>query len=140
MLFEKPPIKYLFEEEDLQEKFVKGQGSGGQKINKASNRVVLVHIPTGLKVECQDARDLSTNRKWARGMLNDKLDLFYNGTESKLGKKQEQIRKRKKNSARRSKKKYVTKEDNVDKNIDQEADQEDLDEILQLVAERIEVI
>ena len=87
-------------EEDLEESFVKGSGHGGQKINKTSSRVLLVHVPTGLKVSCQDARDLSTNRKIARKMLVEKLDVFYNGKASKLAQEQDKIRKRKKNAQR----------------------------------------
>ena len=56
-------------ESDLEERFVRGSGPGGQKINKTSNRVVLVHVPTGLRVECQDQRSLSANRKIARNKL-----------------------------------------------------------------------
>ena len=39
-------------EEDLEETFVRGTGAGGQKINKTSSTVVLVHVPTGLEVRC----------------------------------------------------------------------------------------
>lgn len=95
-----PLMKIVLKEEDLEESFVKGSGNGGQKINKTSNRVVLVHIPTGVKVSCQDARDLSTNRKIARKLLVEKLDVFFNGKDSKLGQEQDKIRKRKKNAQR----------------------------------------
>ena len=87
-------------EKDLDEKFVRGSGNGGQKINTTSNRVQLTHIPTGISVSCQDARDLSTNRKIARKSLIDKLDLHFNGAESKLGIAHEKIRKKKKNAKR----------------------------------------
>jgi hypothetical protein len=93
-------VEVVLNEDDIDESFVKGSGNGGQKINKTSNRVVLVHKPTGLKVSCQDARDLSTNRKWARGMLKEKLDFYYNGTLSKTGIQQEKTKRRKKDSAR----------------------------------------
>ena len=91
---------------ELDEKFVRGSGNGGQKINTTANRVQLTHIPTGVSVSCQDARDLSTNRKIARKMLIDKLDYFYNGESSKLAIEHEKIRKKKRNANRRSKKKY----------------------------------
>lgn len=91
-------------ERNLDEKFVKGTGNGGQKINKTSNRVVLTHIPTGIRVSCQDARDLSTNRKWARDMLRDKLEEFYLGEKSKIGKQIVKEKKRKINAERKSKK------------------------------------
>lgn len=34
-------------EQDLEEKQVKGSGPGGQKVNKTSSCIVLKHIPTG---------------------------------------------------------------------------------------------
>ena len=94
----KRPIEIL--EDDLVEAFVRGSGPGGQKINKSKNNVYLMHKPTGISVQCQDARDLFTNRKIARKLLKDKIDLDVNGNESKLGKKFERIRKQKKNAAR----------------------------------------
>lgn len=48
-------IRYLrlvtLSEDDLEEKFVKGFGKGGQKVNKSSNCVELRHIPTGITVK-----------------------------------------------------------------------------------------
>ena len=70
-------------EEDLDESFIRGSGPGGQKINKTSNRVVLIHKPTQLKVECQDTRSLQQNRKIARKKLRLKLDEFINGSSSR---------------------------------------------------------
>ena len=92
--------KIILLEKDLDEKFVRGSGNGGQKINTTANRVQLTHIPTGISVSCQDARDLSTNRKIARKTLIDKLDLHFNGSDSKLGIAHEKIRKKKKNAKR----------------------------------------
>lgn len=87
-------------ESELEESFVRGSGPGGQKINKSKNNVFLVHVPTGISVQCQETRDLSSNRKIARKLLRDKLDLALNGENSKLGKRFERIRKKKRNSAR----------------------------------------
>lgn len=61
-------------EEDLQETFIRGAGAGGQKINKTSSTVVLVHAPTGLEVRCQRERSQSQNRIIARRELCDKLE------------------------------------------------------------------
>lgn len=38
-------------ESDLEERFVKGFGKGGQKVNKTSNCVELKHLPTGITVK-----------------------------------------------------------------------------------------
>ena len=45
--------------EDIVEYFVRGSGSGGQKINKTSSCVLLRHQPTGIEVRCQKHREQS---------------------------------------------------------------------------------
>ncbi|MCX6867526.1 MAG: peptide chain release factor-like protein, partial [Verrucomicrobia bacterium] len=40
-------------EGDLLEKFVRGSGAGGQKINKTSSCVFLKHLPSGVCIKCQ---------------------------------------------------------------------------------------
>jgi protein subunit release factor B len=66
-------------ENDLEESFVRGTGAGGQKINKTSSTVVLVHVPTGLEVRCQRERSQSLNRIIARQELCDKLEQKLQG-------------------------------------------------------------
>jgi protein subunit release factor B len=61
-------------EEDLREQFIRGAGAGGQKINKTSSTVVLVHVPTGVEVRCQRERSQSQNRMIARREMCDKLE------------------------------------------------------------------
>ena len=61
-------------EQDLEENFIRGSGAGGQKINKTSSTVVLVHRPTGLEVRCQRERSQSQNRLIARHELCEKLE------------------------------------------------------------------
>lgn len=65
----KQRIKIVLDESELEERFVRATGNGGQKVNKSSSKVVLVHRPTGLITSCQDARDLSTNRRIARKLM-----------------------------------------------------------------------
>ncbi len=77
-------IKFTINEADLREAFIKGFGPGGQKTNKANNCVVLKHLPTGLVVRCHDSRDQLINRKIARKLLYDKLDVEVNGENSKI--------------------------------------------------------
>ncbi len=77
----------------------------------------MVHLPTGLSVSCQETRELTANRKIARKMLRNKVDLHFFGEESTLGQRFERERKKKRNSDRRSKKKYgdaPKKSDTVD--------------------------
>ena len=99
-----PPIQ--IREEDLEEKFVKGGGSGGQKVNKTSSKVQLRHIPSGIFVQTQDQRDLPSNRKIARRLLKEKLDMAQNGDDSKIGRRVARIRRRKSKAAQRAKAKY----------------------------------
>jgi protein subunit release factor B len=93
-------ISTVIDGKDLIENFVRGSGPGGQKINKSKNNVHLLHTPTGISVQCQDARDLTTNRKIARKLLRDKIDLATNGKDSKLGKRHAKISKQKDKAAR----------------------------------------
>ncbi len=67
-------LKLGLREEDIEETFTRGTGAGGQKINKTSSTVVLVHQPTGLEVRCQRERSQSLNRLIARIELCDKLE------------------------------------------------------------------
>ncbi len=67
-------LKLGLREEDIEETFTRGTGAGGQKINKTSSTVVLVHKPTGLEVRCQRERSQSLNRLIARIDLCDKLE------------------------------------------------------------------
>src|SRR5690606_5916276 len=57
------------DEDDLDERFVLGSGSGGQKINKTASCVQLKHIPTGYEVSCQDSRSREKNREIARARM-----------------------------------------------------------------------
>lgn len=83
----KKPIKIVLDEKDLEEKFVRGSGPGGQSVNKSNNCVQLTHIPTGISVSSHEQRELVSNRKTARRKLIEKLDLLYNGAQSKKAKK-----------------------------------------------------
>lgn len=69
-------------EDDLEEKFVRGSGPGGQAVNKTSNCVVLRHIPTNIIVKSHMHRSASANRKEARKLLIAKLDEYENGLDS----------------------------------------------------------
>ncbi len=61
-------------EEDLEERFVLGSGSGGQKINKTSSCVYLKHLPSGHEVSCQETRSREKNREIARARLCEHLE------------------------------------------------------------------
>ncbi len=59
---------------DVEEKFVRGAGPGGQKINKTSSTVWLRHAPTGVEVRCQRERSQAVNREVAWTELCAKLE------------------------------------------------------------------
>jgi protein subunit release factor B len=59
---------------DVEEKFIRGGGPGGQKINKTSSTVWLRHRPTGTEVRCQAERSQSANRELAWREMCDKLE------------------------------------------------------------------
>lgn len=66
-------------EADLLEKFVRGSGAGGQKINKTSNCVFLKHLPSGVCIKCQMDRSREMNRYLAKRELCDQLDAIREG-------------------------------------------------------------
>jgi protein subunit release factor B len=60
--------------EDVEEKFIRGAGPGGQKINKTSSTVWLRHGPTGIEVRMQRERSQVANRVLAWAGLCEKLE------------------------------------------------------------------
>ena len=94
-------------EEDLHEKFVKGSGSGGQKVNKTSSCVYLIHKPTGIEVKCQRERSQAMNRFLARRELCDRLEEKVKGERSARRQKMEKIRRQKRRRTRRQKEKML---------------------------------
>ena len=59
---------------DITERFVRGTGPGGQKINKTASTVWLRHQPTGVEVRCQAERSQVMNRARAWAELCAKLE------------------------------------------------------------------
>ncbi|MGL5018918.1 MAG: peptide chain release factor family protein [Luteolibacter sp.] len=92
---------------DLLEKFVRGSGSGGQKINKTSNCVFLKHLPTGVCIKCQMDRSREMNRFLARRELCDQLDAIREGTAVAKTQAIEKMRRTNRPRSRNSKKRSV---------------------------------
>ena len=95
-------------ESDFQESFVRSSGPGGQKVNKSSSCVFLLHIPTGLSVKCQKERSQSLNRFWARRLLLDKIERQQKGFIAEEKEKLEKIRRQKRKRSKRAKEKILT--------------------------------
>jgi peptide chain release factor len=89
-------------EKDIEEKFVKSAGSGGQKVNKSSSCVYLKHIPTGLSVKIQESRSQGLNRYYARKRMCELLENKLFGQESPEAKRIARIRKQKDRNRRRT--------------------------------------
>ena len=90
-------------EEDLDETFVRSGGAGGQKVNKTSSCVVLVHRPTGIQVKCQTERSQALNRFLARRLLLDKLEQHRRGAVAAELARIAKIRRQKRHRSRRAK-------------------------------------
>ncbi len=95
-------------ENDFEESFIRSSGPGGQKVNKTSSCVYLVHIPTGLSCKCQRERFQSLNRYLARKLLLDKIERLQKGFISKEKETLEKIRRQKRKRSKRAKEKILT--------------------------------
>lgn len=93
--------------EDVEEKFIRGGGAGGQKINKTNSCVWLKHLPTGVEVKCQRHRERERNRSSAYKLLVNKVEELVLGKRSEAAQKAFKIRKQKKRRSRRAKEKMV---------------------------------
>ncbi|MFO7570414.1 MAG: peptide chain release factor-like protein [Smithellaceae bacterium] len=94
-------------ETDFEETFVRSSGPGGQKVNKTSSCVQLIHIPTGLSVKCQQERSQALNRFRARRLLLDKIEQQQTGFVAAEKEKIEKIRRQKRKRSKRAKEKIL---------------------------------
>ncbi len=94
-------------ESDITEKFIRGSGSGGQKINKTSSCVYLKHEPSGIEVKCQKGRSRDMNRLLARRELCEQLEERLLGEKSKRQQRMEKIRRQKRRRSRRQKERML---------------------------------
>lgn len=95
-------------EADYEESFVRSSGPGGQKVNKTSSCVHLLHIPTGLAVKCQRERSQSLNRHLARRLLLDKIERQQKGFLAEEQTKIEKLRRQKRKRSKRAKEKMLS--------------------------------
>ena len=94
-------------ENDLIENFIRGSGAGGQKINKTSSTVQLIHKPSGIEVRCQRERSQALNRFFARRELCDKLEGLLLREKSRKQMAIEKIRRQKRRRSRKAKEKML---------------------------------
>jgi protein subunit release factor B len=94
-------------EEDLEESFVLGSGSGGQKVNKTSSAVRLYHAPSGLSVKVGESRSRELNRWLARRELAEKILEREQAALSVRRQEIERVRRQKRRRSRRQKAKML---------------------------------
>jgi len=92
-------------EEDLEERFVRSSGAGGQHVNKTATCVWLKHRPSGLEVKCMRDRSQSVNRFLARRELVERL-AAQAGQVTPRGAEQEKLRRQKAKRRQKARRKY----------------------------------
>jgi protein subunit release factor B len=88
-------------ETDLEERFIRSGGPGGQKVNRSATCVQLRHAPTGIEIKMQQARSQALNRFYARRRLCELIEDQTLGDDSAAARKRAQIRKQKDRRRRR---------------------------------------
>jgi len=115
-MYQKKKEKALFDrmrelnvkEDDLEERFIRSSGPGGQKVNKSSTCVFLRHIPTDTTVKYQKERSQALNRFFARRTLLDQIELKQKGYIKEERRRIEKIKSQKRKKRKRSKEKSST--------------------------------
>ncbi|MCL4138064.1 UNVERIFIED_CONTAM: hypothetical protein GTU68_040158 [Idotea baltica] len=105
-------------EDDLRELFIRGSGKGGQKVQKTSSCVQLLHVPTGIEVRCEKTRSQTLNRYYARVLLCEKIAEKIHGEKSKRKAAQEKIRRQKQRRSRKQKAKIREEKEHTSKKKD----------------------
>ena len=94
-------------EDDLEESFVLGSGPGGQKTNKTSSAVRLLHVPSAISVKVGETRSRETNRWLARRAIAEQILERDNRRKSAAQAAREKIRRQKRRRSRRQKEKML---------------------------------
>jgi protein subunit release factor B len=92
-------------EKDIEERFIRSSGSGGQKVNKTSTCVYLKHVPTGIEIKWMRERSQSLNRFLARRELVRRLEKS-SGQQTPEENMRDKIKRQKLKRKKRAKQKY----------------------------------
>ena len=91
---------------DVEERFCRSRGPGGQNVNKVSTGVRLRHKPTGIETQAQESRSQSLNRFVALRRLCDRIARERDGIATAEDLKKAKRRKQKHRRARRASRKH----------------------------------
>jgi len=94
-------------ETDIEEKFVRSSGHGGQNVNKNSTCVMLLHGPTGMQVKCQTTRQQGMNRFLARHLLLNKIEAKRKSIAAARQAAREKVRRQKRGRSRGAKERIL---------------------------------
>ena len=73
VLAEPTETQIVLRDSDLDFRFCRGSGNGGQHRQKTDSAVQLTHLPTGISVRCESERSQSQNKETARAILRARL-------------------------------------------------------------------
>ncbi|MDD5174013.1 MAG: peptide chain release factor-like protein [Candidatus Omnitrophota bacterium] len=99
--------RFSIKESDLEERFIRSRGPGGQNVNKVSTGVYLKHLPSNVEAKVCGERSQALNRYAARKILVGKIENMVLGRRSEERKRIEKIRRQKRKRSKRAKEKML---------------------------------
>ncbi len=73
VLAEPTAVEVVLHERDLDFKFCRSSGNGGQNVAKTDSAVQLTHKPTGISVRCETERSQTANKETAIAVLRARI-------------------------------------------------------------------